>query len=237
MKKHLKFLSLCLLVAIGFSSCDTDDDGTRDDAIYVGGYAYPSDRSITLFDTNANLNINLFTDAGVSVESVDIMQGGSVLTSATVSGETASFNSSVFGDIAVDDEFDLRVKTTLSNGNVVEDPFTVVVSKALELDEDNPTALSLSSLADATLVYEISTFSATVDAASLWLKKNDAGTYADSGADVAINGEEVALSDTNYDELNLAVNDTLYYQFNVSSGTLSQSEEGMIVIVEEETED
>lgn len=228
MKKYLN-LSWCLLLVLGFASCDSDDD-VRDQPRNIGGYAYPTDRHITVFDTNADLNIDLFTAEGVTAQSVEILQDGAVIGTGTISGETASFNSSIFGAIEASDSFSLRVRTTYSNGEVSEDPFSVSVDHAIELG-DNVTETTLDSLSMRTLDYSVSTFSATVDAVNLMLKKNSAGTYADSGVTGLPTDEgSVKVSDTNYATLLLTPGDTLYYQFTATSGSLSDSASSYIAI-------
>lgn len=239
MNKYIKYLSLSLVLATGLSSCETDDDDIRDEPIEIGGYASLTSTSISRFDRNEDLSIEFFTAEGVSVESVEILSGGSTIGTATVSGETATFNSSILGDYNFPDEdgvahetgsFPIRIRTTYSNGNVSEDPFTVSVGKVVSLG-DNPGEATLDSLSTRVLEYEFSTFSADIDDVTLMLKKNDDGTYMDSGVELSSEDGEVMLSETNYEELNLNTNDTLYYQFSASSGTLSDDVESFIAIV------
>lgn len=238
MKKYLKLASISMLIAIGFASCEADDDGYRDDPTEVGGYATLSDRSISRFDRNSDLSINFITSEGVSAESVEIVQGGSVIGNATVSGETATFNTSILGDFTFPDDdgvdqqtgsYPLRIRTTYSNGEVSEDPFTVGVDKAISLG-DNATETTMDSLSSVTLDYEASTFSASVDDVMLELKKNSDGTYSDSDVDLATDEGSVMLSETNYTDLNLEVNDTLYYRFTATSGSLTDVVSGQVAI-------
>ncbi|MGB7843853.1 MAG: hypothetical protein WBL21_13740 [Salinimicrobium sp.] len=229
MKKYLN-LSWCLLLVLGFSSCDTDDDGMRDEPTDIGGYAYPSQRSITFFDVNEDLNINFFTAEGVTAQTVEILEDGTVIGTGTVSGETGSFNTSILGDLEPG-SYPLRIRTTYSNGNVSEDPFTVSVGHPVNLGEDNPMEVTMDELSSVELEYEVSTFGAAIDEVLLMLKKNDAGTYMDSGVTLEESGT-VELSETNYQDLNLAVNDTLYYKFTAESGSLMDEAESYIVIIE-----
>jgi hypothetical protein len=238
MKKYLN-LSLCLFLALGFVSCDTDDEGieTKD----VGGYAYLSNRSITVFDTNEDLSIKLFTAAGVTAETVEIVQGGSVIGTATVSGETASFNTSILGAFEFEDEdgdihptgsFPIKLRTTYSNGNVSTDAFTIAVKHAITLDKDNPSSTNMDDLMDVELAYEVSTFAATVDDVMLEVKEGSEGTYKDTSLDLSTEGEAVALSSIDFAALgmDLQVNDTLYYRFTATSGTLTDSASSKLVI-------
>lgn len=230
MKKYLKYISFCLVAAVSFTSCDSDD-GYLPEPRQLNGYAYLSETTISPFDTNADLKIDLFSNNGVTFQSIEVLEDGQVIANPSASGESTTFNSSVFGDFASGDEFDVRLRSTLSNGTVAEDPFTVSVDDAITLDEDNPTALTLDSLANgAAVTYETFTHSATIDDVSLWLKKNSAGTYVESNSGLSTEGATVNFTDTDYADLGLAVNDTLYYTFRATSGDLSQDAEGEIVI-------
>jgi len=56
----------------------------------------------------------------------------------------------------------------------------------------------MDSIYSRTLDYEVSTFSANVDAVTLELKKNSDGTYSSSNVDLATEGGSVKISETNY---------------------------------------
>jgi len=240
MKKQIKYWGLSLFLAAGLTSCESDEADYQEDATAdIGGYARVTDRSISRFDRNSDLNINLFTAEGVTAETVEIVQGGSVIGSANVSGETASFNTSILGDFTfpnadgVDQQtgsYPLRVRTTYSNGQTSEDPFTVNVGKVISLG-DNATETTMDSLSSVTLDYEVSTFSADVDDVLLELKKNSDGTYTDSDVDLDTEDGSVMLSETNYTDLDLDVNDTLYYRFTATSGSLNDVTSGQVAII------
>lgn len=224
-------MSFCLLAALSLSSCDTED-GYLPDPTNIGGYSYLSQRTISPFDTNTDLNIKIFTDDGVTAESIDVLEDGQVIGTAQVSGETATFNTSNLDSVATGKEsWSVRLRTTLSNGNVAEDPFTISVSDAVSVSGDNASEAILNSLDTTSVTYETFTRSATIDGVDLMLKKNSDGTYMDSGADVSADGGTVVLGDTNYDQLNLQVHDTLYYKFVATSGDLSAEAESYIEII------
>jgi hypothetical protein len=229
MKQFLKYISFSLVLALGFTSCDADDENQLDDVRDVGGYAHLTTPRISQFDTNSDLSIDLFTASGVTVESVEIIKDGAVIGTATVSGETATFNSSILGALAAGTQ-SIRIRATLSNGNVAEQPFNITVVNSLSLHGDNPEEATLTGLDTITVNYNTYNLAATIDNVDLHLKNGSAGTYVDSGVDV---DGAVELGDTNYQELNLAVNDTLYYRFTATSGELNQSVEDYIVIIEE----
>ncbi|WP_373057134.1 hypothetical protein [Zunongwangia sp. H14] len=242
--KNLKFWGLCLFIAIGLASCENEDDYLEDHYKYIGGYAKLTDRSLSRFDTDEDLNIDFITAEGVTAESVEILQDGEVIGTATVSGESATFNSSILGnyefpdDDGVDEEegeYDIRIRTTYSNGNFSEDPFTVSVGKVVSLgnagDEySNPTETTMDSLSSVELAYEVYTLSAPVDEVTLMFKKNADGTYTNSGVDLSAEGGYIKLSETDYEDLNLMVNDTLYYKVTATSGSMTDVVESMVAI-------
>lgn len=238
MKKYLN-LSLSLFLVLGLASCDTEDESI--DTKNIGGYATLSDRSVTVFDTNEDLNINFFTAEGVTAESVEVMQGGTVIGNATVSGETASFNTSILGDFTFEDEdgeisttgsYPIALRTTYSNGNTSLDYFTVSVGHAIELDSDNPSETNMDDLEDVELAYEVSTFAATVDDVTLEVKEGSEATYQMTSLDLSTEGEAVAISSIDFAALgiDLQVNDTLYYRFTANSGSLSESASSSLAI-------
>ncbi|WP_417885990.1 hypothetical protein [Zunongwangia sp.] len=235
MKKNFKYLALSLILTGSLISCD--EDGYDRDVVDVGGYASLKDKSLSVFDTNEDLNIDLFTNDGVSVETVEIYKGDSMLGEATINENSASFNSSILGDFAFGEDndptgsFSIFIKSYFSNGEFSEDPFSISVDKAVEISEDNKSKTTLDSLDVLSLAYSVSTFSATVDDVTLMLKKNKAGEYTNSNAsDIETEEGTVVLGDTNYDELNLQKNDTLYYKFIATSGELTDEAESYTVV-------
>ena len=213
---------------MGFTSCDTEDDFLKTKSI--GGHASLSDRSISVFDTNEDLTIKYFTASGVTAESVEIVQDGEVIGSGTVSGDTAAFNTSVLGELEVD-SYPIMIRTTYSNGDVSENPSSVSVDQAISLG-DNPTATNMDDLDDVELAYEVSTFGATVDDVMLEVKEGSEGTYQSTSLNLSTEGEDVALSSIDFDALgiDLQLNDTLYYKFTATSGSLTDSASSSLAI-------
>lgn len=227
MKKYLN-LSWCLLLVLGLASCDTEDDYLE--TKNIGGYATLSDRSITVFDINEDLTIDFFTAEGVTPQSVEILQGGEVIGSGTVSGETATFNTSVFGNLEPG-SYPIRIRTTYSNGNVSEDSFSVSVGNAIALG-DNPAETNMDDLASVELSYEVSTFGANVDDVMLEVKEGSEGTYQNTTLDLSTEGADVPLSSIDFDALgiDLQVEDTLFYRFTATSGSLTDSASSSLAI-------
>lgn len=234
-------MSFGLVAAIGLISCETEDFDQLDDVRDLGGYAHLVDTRISQFDTNSDLDINLFTAEGVTVESVEVIHDGAVIGTATVSGETATFNSSILGDFESGDTFPIRLRATLSNGNIAEQPFTITVADSLTSSANNPEEAPLSELSDTEVSFSTFTVGAAIDNREMHLRRGAQGTYMDAGVDefncTAAGACTVSLGDTNYEGLNLAVNDTLYYRFTAGSGELSQTAEDYIVVVDEPEDD
>jgi hypothetical protein len=240
MKKHFKSISLCILIAVGFSSCTTDDNSV--DPTNLGGYAHLTTRKISVFDTNAALNLNLLSASGVTVDAVEIHKGslsGAVIANAVVSGETASFNSSTLGEfVFIDDDevahatgsFPLFISSTLSNGKTAGDPASISVVDAISFDEE-PGSIKFMDSTTTILSYTTFTRSATIDDVILFWKKNKAGTYAESDLVLDVDGDEINLGDIDYDAFDAKVNDTLYYKFVANSGALSQEIVAKIAIL------
>lgn len=240
MKKHFKSISLCILIAVGFSSCETDDNSL--DPTNLGGYVHLKDRTISLFDTSADLKLNLITNAGVTVESIEILQdslSGEFLGNAVVSGETASFNSAILGEFVFIDEdtvaqptgsFSIFISSTLSNGKTTGDPATINVVDAISFDEE-PESVKFMDSTTTILSYETFTHSAIIDDVTLFWKKNKLGTYAESDLVLDVDGEEFNLADIDYDAFDAKANDTIYYKFVATSGTLSQEIVAKIAIL------
>lgn len=238
MKKYLN-LSLSLFLVLGLASCDTEDESI--DTKNIGGYATLSTRSVTVFDTNEDLNINFFTAEGVTAESVEILQDGTVTGTATVSGETASFSTSMLGDFTFEDEdgeisstgsYPIALRTTYSNGNTSLDYFTVSVGHAIELG-DNPSETNMDDWAEEELTYEVGTFAATVDNVTLEVKEGSEGTYQMTSQVLPTDGEgTVVVGDIDFAALgmNFQVNDTLYYRFTAHSGSLTDSASSSLAI-------
>ncbi len=227
MKKHFKSISLCLLIAVGLSSCTPDDNSL--DPTDIGGYAHLTTRSISVFDTNANLNLNLFTKEGVTVDAIEILQDGAVIANAVVSGETASFNTSTLGALETG-SIPLFISSSLSNGKTAGDPASISVVDAISFDEE-PESVKFMDTTTTILSYETFTRAATIDDVTLFWKKNDAGTYVESSMVLDVDGDEINLGDIDYTEYDAKVNDTLYYKFVANSGALSQEIETKIAIL------
>ena len=101
----------------------------------------------------------------------------------------------------------------------------------MEAGEDNPTTSTLDSLPMVTLEYSVSTLSGTTDEIVLEFKKNQADTYIDSGVELTETEGSVELSETNYEALDLAVNDTLYYRFVSTRGTMTDQAESYVAVI------
>ena len=242
MIKTFKYIGIAILSAGILTSCD-EDDSFNDETVDLGGYAYLTDQNLSVFDSNETLNIDIFTQDGVTAESVDLLQDGQSIGNATISENSASFNSSVLGNFTLEDDetstsYDLTIETTYSNGNISTDNFSIGVDQVISLGDENVTTIELDSLGNASLGYSTFTNSASIDSVNVYLKRNMNGTYISNNiSDFPESGEgQVELSTTNYSELDLAVNDTLYYRFAAYSGDLISAQESSIILTGNEEE-
>lgn len=230
MKKYIKLLSLCFLVAAGLSSCEPAEDDVREEPRELGGYAYLSDQTISPLDQNENLNIDLFTAEGVEVETVEIVQDGEVLGTATVSGETASFNASILGTLEAGDEFPILIRTMLSNGNVAEDPFTVAVAEGITVD-DVPESVRFMDTTTAIVSYSTFAENATIDDVSLYFRGSVDDEYSLIADDLDLKEGEINLGEFDFEANNVQPGDTIFYRFVAESGELSQEAVAIVPVL------
>ncbi|WP_051935828.1 hypothetical protein [Salegentibacter sp. Hel_I_6] len=238
MKNIFKYISFCLIAVVGLSSCEPDDNGYRDENREVGGYAYLQTRSLTVFDFDQDLNIELFTAEGVTIESVEIIENGSTLTTADISGDMATFNAADLGAFAVDSTFSVKVRSNLSNGEISEEPATISVVEAVELGDDNPEEAAINMLDDVELEYTVSTTSAPIDEVNLWVKNGEEAEYMMiEDLDLPTDEGSVSMSDFDYSGLDLEVGDVIFYQFAATRGELTEGAEGEIEVLEFQEEE
>lgn len=232
MNKIFKHIALGVALSVAFVSCD---DEREVPTTGIGGYAYLSETSISSFDENANLDIKLITKDGVTFNSIEVSTETASEMATIASDELATVNTAFLGTLS-EDAYEVFISSELSNGKMAGDYFTISVDNPISISEDNLAEATLDTLPNVEVAYELFTNTASIDDVMLSLKKNSDGIYADSGATglSTVDGGSVLLSDTNYQALNLVVNDTLYYKFTATSGSLSADAEGQMVIIEED---
>lgn len=241
MRKQTKYICLCLL-AVGLYSCEQDDDGVVINPDASAANIVLLDNNISALDENEDLRIKLLSD-GVEFESVEIQGSeGNVLTDATVSDSTATFNASALGDIESGDAIDLWIVSTLSNGEMLRQPVTVNVFDAITLDENpgsirylDTTATSLSYITNVSenfANFEIytPTLPPNIDNVNLLRKTSADADYVDTGETFNVEGDTINLGEINYEELGVGVGDTIFYRFEAESGELNQAVEAQVVI-------
>lgn len=232
MKKSIRIFAFGLLLTSVLLSCDHEDFADRSDVRTISGYANLTDRKISIFDNDATLNLKLFKEnSTVSFDKIDIVLDSVTSTTAAVTNDTtAAFNSSFLGALKVT-SYGVTINSTLSNGNITKDNFTINSVNPVSISKDNVKKSGLDTLGTVPIDYSTYTFSAPKNNVVLSLKKNKGGTYTASGAgQLDVNGGTVLLKDTNYKGLNLAAKDSLYYQFTITSGTKSSDAAGYIVV-------
>ncbi|MEL0652937.1 hypothetical protein V6246_16060 [Algibacter sp. TI.3.09] len=245
MKKLKIFFILPICVLI---SCN-EDEGEIDYAD-LGANIVLNTSSISNLDENHTMEFSIITADDVTVTDMEVAIGTTTV-NASLSGDTATFNSSLFGTLnrfKVDDpetsqdeskekisSVEANTISTLSNGNPYSKDFTVKITKALSL-EKGLDAIIYNTTVEDTLIFKASTKSAIIDNISLEWKKGKEGIYAPTtplGSALNVNGDEIIFSnftDASYG-YNLTVKDTLYYRFIATSGTLTDSFETYIPIV------
>jgi hypothetical protein len=240
MKKNIKYISLCLLVAIGLISCEADDS-FKDEPVDLQGYVHLLDRSITSFDENEDLELKLITTSGVTVDKVEILKGDSPIADATISGEIATFNVSLLGAPDVDEDgeslesYALKVRSTLSNGKTALNSVTINVVAAISID-DKPSSIKLQDTTKAIVEYSTFTSHATIDDVTLMWKKNVDGTYVAKDLDLDVDGEKIDIAKLDYSQFNLMVNDTVYFKFTAESALLTESAVAKVAISAQKVE-
>lgn len=238
---NIKILGLCFLA---FSVFSCDDDETVIERDTVGAYAHPA-TSITVLDQNVDIPIDLFTDSGVSFQSVEVQDAdGTSLASVDVSGDVASFNSSNLGEFSFGEDneptgsFDVRLVSQLSNGKTLDDSFSIDVGHAISISEvDDVPFDSSSEEEDSQIEYTVETFGTTVDALDLEWKVGSEGTYAADDTELGLEGGSINVSSLDRDAYNLSAGDTLYYRFTASSGELMDQVETSTTFTEAEEDD
>ncbi|MBU2947549.1 hypothetical protein [Zobellia uliginosa] len=224
-------LPICVLF-----SCSEDDGAITN--YDLGANVILSPSSLSNLDENHTMELSLLTADDVTVTGVKVTKGESTV-DATISGNLATFNSSLLGTLngeeQEEDGIDITTVTSLSNGLPYSKDFNVAITKALSL-EKGLEAITYNSSVEDTLSFAASTKSAIIDNISLEWKNGEEGTYAPTtplGEALDVDGNEIIFAnftDESYG-YNLAVKDTLYYRFIATSGSLTDTLETYIPII------
>ena len=230
MKNNIKYLLLAFL-AITIYSCEEDNSSL--DYYDLEANVILVDKKISVFDQNVDLEINLLTQEGILVNSIEVFKDGSKITDATINGTTASFNSSnltpfLFENSETEEftdltgSFDVSLYSTLSNGKFINQSSPVTVVNAITKKEE----LAYVKYSDTTsqiISFKTFTAHATIDEVMVQWKKNKTGTYVeDTTKTLSTEEDTINLGDLDYiNNYGLAKNDTLYYKFIAKSGLLT----------------
>lgn len=227
MKTYFKYICLCLL-SIGIYSCENEDDDLGFEE--AGANVVLLDNEISVFDKNEDLVIKLIS-YDQEFQSVEINRpDGNVIADATITSDTsATFNSSALGALTAGKSIDVSIVSTLSNGQVLRQRFSVEVTDAIALDSAPRTIKFMDTTATA-LSFSTSTFAAPIDKVSLFRKTNLDTIYMDTGKTFEIEGDEINLGEIDYEELGVGVGDTIFYRFKAQSGNLDQTVDTQVVI-------
>ncbi|CAM4265417.1 hypothetical protein ZORO111903_10585 [Zobellia roscoffensis] len=230
--KKLKILFILPICAL--FSCSEDDGAITN--YDLGANVVLNTSSLSNLDEDHIMEFSILTADDVSVSGVAVSKGENT-TDATISGDIATFNSSLLGTLngQEEDGIDITAVTTLSNGLPYSKDFNVAITKALSL-EKGLEAITYNSSVEDTLTFAASTKSAIIDNISLEWKNGKEGTYAPTtplGEALDVDGNEIIFAnftDESYG-YNLAVKDTLYYRFIATSGSLTDTLETFIPII------
>ena len=221
--KYIKIITIFTLFAC-IVSCEKEDP-LYENRYDLGANLILKTTKISKFDTNHTIEVEMLTHPNVSISKIEVESGGSKA-DATLSGNKASFNSSLLGSLEGKESVSFTTNATLSNGKPYKKTFKVTIESVLELEKALDAITYSSSVAD-TLAFKTTT-SATVNTVTLDWKKNKAGTYAatsPTGATLNPKGDEVIfvnVDNTTYG-YGLKIKDTLYYRFIATSGTLKDT--------------
>lgn len=224
-----------ILLTIGlFISCNKDKD-----LPYEVNEAYTNlkNKKITLFDTNADLNLIITSLNNIKVQNIEVKRNGNKVTDATItSNSSAKFNSSTllpfkFGE--KEDEptgsFNISLVSKLSNGQLVSTDTPLKVGHAISFLK-NVNSIEYGSKEKRIIEYNISTFSkVTIDKVTLEWKKGKNGTYTLDPEYNALNTEKGSI-DAGKNKYNLVVGDTLYYKFVAKRGALLDSIKTSLIV-------
>ncbi len=241
MKKYIKQIAILAIFA-AFTSCSSDDDLDLD-ILSVGGNVVPATASISRLDKNYDIPLGLLTKEGVTVSKIEIFKDGEKISDATISGETANFNTSTLGSFdefgedsdAKTGTFSLSIFSTYSDGSTTKAPYALSVGKGIVwkvLDADGePTTTSTTSgkttvkLNDPTPVninYATVKKETTVidNVIGEWSKNG--GAYSALPGTFSTTKQTINIAAIPYSTYGgIAVGDKIAYRFTVNSGTQS----------------
>lgn len=222
--KYIKFITFLLISAFIFS-CEKEEDPFKEN-FDLGVNILLTTSEISKFDVSHGVDLKIISHPDVSVSKINVESGDSKA-DATLADNTASFNSSIFGDLEGKESIDFTIDATLSNGKPYRKTFGVSIGNVLGISKALNELTYNSSIED-TLAFKTTTNSATINSVTLDWKKNNAGTYAatnPTGEALNVEGDEIYfinVDNTTYD-YDLNIKDTLYYRFIATSGTLKDT--------------
>ena len=233
--KNIKIIFLILTVGILSFSCKGDDDADLSGA-EVNANITLSNRYISEFDTNKELNFSLLSQEGVTFDEIKVNEGSTEIANATIdnSAKNAVFNSSTLGDFNFPDDNDedgddktgsyaINTVSKISNGNSFLNNFTIKVKKELTMDDEVASVIFADTL-KTSISFKTRTDMADLDFVKVFWKKNYNGTFVEDTSytfdedNKVIEFDDVVDMTTKYA---LAVNDTVYFKFMTQKGSLT----------------
>lgn len=228
--KNIKII-IYLFALIGIlSSCNQDDESDLTGADIGGNITLST--SISEFDTNKDMKLNLISNSGITFDEIKVYKADTEIANAIIdnSDNSAIFSSSTLGDFNFTDNDDVKVgsysintKSKLSNGKTFLNIFKVKVKKELTMD-DEVTSVIFADTLKTSISFKTRTKIANLDFVKVFWKKNFNGTFLeDTDFTFDVNNKKIEFEDvvdmtTKY---SLAVNDTVYFKFTTQKGVLT----------------
>ncbi len=247
MKTLIRSIFITSLI-VSVASCSDDDVNGATGSSAGGTKVALTDTQISLFDVNSDLSISLESNEGVSITGVEVFDGTGATKQgdATVSGNTATFNSSALTQTAgafafpTDEEgvtsptgsIDIEMVYAISGGNLSSASAngTLDVVNAISFTQEVPALKFNDTATSNVLKYETFTLREDIiDEISVTRRLNK------TGAEVPLTGFEIEKDSINFADAaeyaGFAKGDTLNYTFVVRSGVLTDTIKTSVRIV------
>lgn len=223
--KHIYKISACLVLSLCIWACSSDDDidGVRD--INALPQLNSDDGTISVFDTNRLITIDIKSFDGVSISSMEVLSGDTKVADVTINGETGTFNTSSLlntNSLATGTR-DLILRYTTSDGLTATVPISLEIDKSISITR-SPARVPLKSNREENFVtFETFTAGATIDDVEAFYKIGEEGMQINTGLSFNTEKDSINLNDRDYLDYGVEIGDTLFYDIVASSGALTDT--------------
>ncbi len=244
-KNSIKYLIYIFSIQFLLVSCNENE--TAVDFNFTGNISL-STSSITLFDDDSDVTLTFSpteVKPDVTLQSVDILKGfpnGTATGTATVTGNTAIFSTSIFKPFFSKDRtgnLEFEVIANLSDGTSLSKGFTISVSRAGSISIEGTDAATLTKIPyqspDSIYVVMINNSVDHKNATELleW-KKNKMGSYVTDGFtfnNSANDTLKLMNSNTIFDRYSATIGDTIYLRYILDNSITKDTLSSKIAIV------